>query len=61
MATRDDVKSVELTLLQRLYVQKSLDMLVASLKRANTNEANPQIRQLREADIATVGAIKVLF
>ena len=61
MATKDDVKSVDLTLVQRLYVQKALDMLMASLKRANTNEANPQIRQLREVDIVTIGAIKVLF
>lgn len=61
MATKDDVKAVELTLVQRLYVQKALDMLMASLKRANTNEANPEIRRLREADVSAVGAIKVLF
>lgn len=57
MAT-DKVVSVELTTLERLYVQRSLDLLQASIRRSISKEMpGSEVTRIREGEIRTLIAI----
>lgn len=52
MADKPDVKSVELNLVDRLYVRRALELLQKSLQRSKANEvAGSEIWHIREKEI----------
>ncbi|AXH76101.1 MAG: hypothetical protein [Microviridae sp.] len=61
MAEKDS-RTVELTLMQRLWVQKALELQVASLKRSLTKEpVGSEIHRLRSKEIVDLSACIHLF
>jgi len=61
MAEKDS-RNVELTLMQRLWVQKALELQVASLKRSLAKEPiGSEIHKLRSKEIVDLSACIHLF
>lgn len=48
----DDTRAVSFTHVERLYLQRAIDILITQLNRSSAKETSPEVKQIRQNEIA---------